>query len=368
MITAKRRTKQIIKHLLTLALSIWLVVPTVQAQEVIVTLSSTHMTIRNVLREIESQSRYRFAIGHSNFDLSQVAVLSGAQAPVEHVLNEVLKGSGRTYRMDGEQIIIMPQQVTTQEQKQMVVVPFDWSKSYNDTDFLRDAEEDRNRSANATPREPQPTESIEITYVTDSVFRYPARTVLPTDLTQSRWSALSYAGSGENMLAVKINLLHAAAALAPNLGIEVGLGEKTTLDFYGAMNYWNRDGNNNNNKKLIHYVLRPEFRYWLCDRFDGHFFGAHAFYWQYNVSGHKIPLMFDKEFQYEGNAFGAGVSYGYHWMWNKNWGMEFNVGLGVAFMTYDKYECARCGDLEGNYSKTYFGPTSVGIKLVYLIK
>ena len=82
---------------------------------------------------------------------------------------------------------------------------------------------------------------------------------------------------------------------------------------------------------------------------------------------HKIPLLFDKEYQYEGNAFGAGVSWGYHQMLGKRWGIEFNVGAGVALMNYDKFKCGRCGDLVDNYNKTYFGITSLGIKLAYVI-
>ena len=48
--------------------------------------------------------------------------------------------------------------------------------------------------------------------------------------------------------------------------------------------------------------------------------------------------------------------------------MEFNVGAGVAFMRYDKFDCERCGDKLGEYRKTYFGPTSLGVKLIFVIK
>ncbi|MEG1935625.1 MAG: DUF3575 domain-containing protein, partial [Rikenellaceae bacterium] len=43
-------------------------------------------------------------------------------------------------------------------------------------------------------------------------------------------------------VAIKTNLLYGAAAYTPNLGLEIGLGRKTTLDISGGYNPWNRDG------------------------------------------------------------------------------------------------------------------------------
>lgn len=32
----------------------------------------------------------------------------------------------------------------------------------------------------------------------------------------------------------------------------------------------------------------PEFRYWLCERYNGHFFGLHSGYVFYNISGVRV--------------------------------------------------------------------------------
>ena len=69
--------------------------------------------------------------------------------------------------------------------------------------------------------------------------------------------------------------------------MEFGLGEQTTLELTGGYNPWTLD--KEQNKKLKHWLVMPEFRYWLCERFNGHFFGIHTGYTFYNISGVRIP-------------------------------------------------------------------------------
>ncbi|MEG2371127.1 MAG: DUF3575 domain-containing protein, partial [Alistipes sp.] len=101
-------------------------------------------------------------------------------------------------------------------------------------------------------------------------------------------AAVSYAAA-QGTVAVKTNLLYGAGAFTPNLGVEIGLGKRTTLDLSGGYNWFNLDGKRNNNKKLVHFMVQPEFRYYLCEKFNGHFFGVHALYSQYNIGGHNLP-------------------------------------------------------------------------------
>lgn len=169
--------------------------------------------------------------------------------------------------------------------------------------------------------------------------------------------------------AIKTNLLYGIGTLTPNLGAEMGLGQRSTIDLWGAFNPWNLNGNRNNNKKLVHWLIQPEYRWWLCERFNGHYFGAHPFFGMYNISRHKIPLLLERgseNFRYQGNIFGAGISYGYHLMLDKNWNIQFNIGLGFGVMNYTKYECPKCGAEIGKFTRYYFGPTKMGISLVYV--
>jgi len=167
--------------------------------------------------------------------------------------------------------------------------------------------------------------------------------------------------------AVRTNLLY-WATLTPNFGIEFGLSNKMTLNLTGGYNPWNLEGSEENNKKLVHLIVEPELRYWFCERFNGSSVGIHGIYADYNVGQYDIPLLFEKAYRYEGTAYGGGISYNYHWMVAKHFGVEFNIGAGFAFMKYTKYNCGKCEDEVGKFTKSYLGPTKIGINLIYVIK
>lgn len=139
--------------------------------------------------------------------------------------------------------------------------------------------------------------------------------------------AFSIPAIAQDGFAVKTNLLCGGVTLTPNLGVEFGLGRKTSLELFGSYNAWNVDGSGTHHKKLAHWLVQPAFRYWFCERFSGHFIGAHALYTEYNIGGHNIPLPFNpnlrKEFRYQGNAVGVGFSYGYDWVLSRRFNLEF---------------------------------------------
>lgn len=176
--------------------------------------------------------------------------------------------------------------------------------------------------------------------------------------------------SAQGGVGIKTNLLYGGYTFTPNLGVEIGMGKRTTLDISGSYNWFNLDGTKNNNKKLVHWMVQPEFRYFLCEKFNGHFFGVHALYSQYNIGGHNLPMLFGKrsaDFRHQGWAAGAGLSYGYQLMLGRSWNLEFNIGVGYAQLKYDKYNCPKCGDKVGTETKHYFGPTKAGVSLIWVI-
>jgi hypothetical protein len=169
--------------------------------------------------------------------------------------------------------------------------------------------------------------------------------------------------------ALKINLLYGIGTLTPNLMVEFGLGKRTSLEVGASYNPWRLKGSFESNQKLVHMIIKPEFRYWLCERFNGHFFGVHALYGRYNISEHQVPLLFDKQYRYDGHAVGVGISYGYNWAFHKRWGAEFTIGAGAMWMKYDRFDdCRVCAYNSAQYTKWYFGPTNAAISLVFLIK
>lgn len=106
---------------------------------------------------------------------------------------------------------------------------------------------------------------------------------------------LSCVGSlkAQDRFAVKTNLLYGGVARTPNLGVEIGLAPRWTLEVSGGYNPFNLQGSDSDNKKLVHWAAMPEFRYWTCQRFNGHFVGVHGLYGNYN-SGVTICRFFSE--------------------------------------------------------------------------
>lgn len=172
-------------------------------------------------------------------------------------------------------------------------------------------------------------------------------------------------------VAIKTNLLYGAATYTPNLGMELGIGNRSTLHISGGYNPWNLEGSESNNKKLVHWFSNIEYRHWLCEKFSGHFFGVSALGTQYNISQYELPLLFGKgsrNYRYEGYGYGGGLSYGYQWILGKRWNLEANLGVGYARLHFDRYECRTCGTKVDTEKRNYWGPTQAGISLIYIIK
>ena len=88
-------------------------------------------------------------------------------------------------------------------------------------------------------------------------------------------------------VAVKTNLLYDATATI-NAGVEVGLAPRWTLDVSGNFNGWVMS----HGRRWKHFLVQPEARYWLCDRFAGHFLGIHLHGGTYNAGGLKNSISF----------------------------------------------------------------------------
>lgn len=347
---------------------------------------------RQAMVEIQKQTGYHFAVNHNTFDDMGKVTFTRQTLPLSVALNQLLVATGHTYSFNGRQILITPIEKVKDDcppvhpQKPQYTPPPQTyyppttSIPYRDNEFEQ-ALRQLNKAGKPSQYNEQKTSQTtrtskrEVTRKRSNVYNSNSGVVKHPPMvielvnTKNQLSLDDFAYNRvPSRFAVKTNLLYGAAALTPNLGIEMGLSRKSTLELSVAWNPFNKDGKGDNNRKLVHFAVKPEFRYWLCERFNGHFFGIHPFYIQYNVSDRKVPLLFEKEYRYEGTGFGAGISYGYHWMLGKHWGLEFTAGFGGAFLKYDKYPRAKCSDALGKFDKKYFGPTSLGIKLVYIIK
>ena len=168
-------------------------------------------------------------------------------------------------------------------------------------------------------------------------------------------------------VSVKTNLLYDAAANV-NIGAEVKLAPRWSLDLSGDFNIWTIKEH-----KWKHWFAQPEARYWFCDAFAKHFIGLHLIGGQYNVGNIKgLPNFLGNNFsklehqRYQGWGAGAGIAYGYALPLSQHWNLEFEIGVGYVYLDYDVFECQNCGKKVDNDKHHYVGPTKAAVNLVYI--
>lgn len=182
------------------------------------------------------------------------------------------------------------------------------------------------------------------------------------------WAVLAALPGFAQRVGVKTNLLYDATATI-NLGVEVGVAPRWTVDVSGNLNAWNIKGH-----RWRHWMVQPEARYWFCERFQGNFIALHAIGGYYNwgnMSGWKDFLGSDfsemKGSRFQGWGAGAGVGFGHAWVLGKHWNIEGEIGVGWIYTRYDKYPCTECGTKErSNAVHNYVGPTKAAVSLIYL--
>lgn len=177
-------------------------------------------------------------------------------------------------------------------------------------------------------------------------------------------------------VAVKTNLL-LDAATTPNLAVEVGVAPKGTVQLVYGLNPWQFTTERHGKRMAKHWVLAPEYRWWTCSRFNGHFVGVHALGGQFNASRVDIPMpgafvggdnlrQAVRGKSYEGGFAGAGLSYGYQWIVARHFNIEAEAGVGYGRVWYDKYECGECGPRIGSGHTNYVGLDRLVFSLMYL--
>lgn len=167
---------------------------------------------------------------------------------------------------------------------------------------------------------------------------------------------------------IKTNLLY-DATLTANIGAELRVAPKWSIDVSGNLNAWSL----NDGKRWKHWLVQPEARYWFCEAMGGHFLGFHALGGEFNFGHLDLPMNILgtnfkklKDNRYQGWMAGVGVAYGYSWLLHKHWNLEAELGVGWTYSKYDQYECAGCGRKTGNGHHNYFGLTKAAINLVYI--
>ena len=102
-------------------------------------------------------------------------------------------------------------------------------------------------------------------------------------------------------------------------------------------------------------MVQPEARYWLHEKFNGHYFGVHGIYIDYDISNSNFMSVMKKKFAYQLYL-------------SPHWNIEFSAGVGFVHFEYDKSVYPSNGETAYKYRNDYFGPTKLGVSIVYIIK
>lgn len=181
----------------------------------------------------------------------------------------------------------------------------------------------------------------------------------------------------------------------PQLGFEVQLSDKLSLDLMGWYSEWTYINPCDEYKV---YGFRPELRYWLNGAMSkGFFFGLHANLAWYAMMGNKTDFYQNAslctdtdcskshfyQYTYQNSegvnvtnlyhdtpAWSAGLTAGYSLSLDKadRWAVEFVAGVGYAHYEQNWYQKSFPWSLktvESPQVKDYFGITRAGINLTY---
>jgi hypothetical protein len=218
-------------------------------------------------------------------------------------------------------------------------------------------------------------------------------------------------------LVIKNNLLYDLSG-TPNIGIEYALAKRWSVSLmagYNPISFAQSAGLEGQltspkptevgdgkpkayRTSLQHWVIQPEVKWWVCEKFYGHYLGLHGVYGSYDVGGvHYLPESIGDGFtitegpnkgklqkdglrnmRFQGTMLGGGISYGYHYIISNRFSLDFSLGLGYVSLNYDKYaaidgvEKNVINGIDANLVKKtqmdYFGPTKIGITAVYILK
>lgn len=151
--------------------------------------------------------------------------------------------------------------------------------------------------------------------------------------------------------------------MAPNIGIEMTVGEKTTVGLNGL--YTTKPYG----KEIKGFALQPEMRYYVSGR------PMHKEFIGVGLIGANYDVIW-KEKRYDGFAYGAGITFGYVMNLTKRLNIDFHAGVGLVgylrkeYYLGDHYDdlYREDGEIVGNSKGYYILPTRIGISVSYIIK
>lgn len=173
---------------------------------------------------------------------------------------------------------------------------------------------------------------------------------------------------------LKTNLLSDALGTMSLAG-EVRLSRRASLEVGVAWNPWTFS----EGLAYRQWEVMPELRWWpkqsaswdaSTSALAGHYLGVHLLGGEFSFNKVSLPLGAAPSLRsnrYEGWMLGGGVSYGYRWNISHRFALEPFISLGLAHISYSRYDCGRCGERLARGTRLYAGPTKAGVNLTLRI-
>lgn len=165
-------------------------------------------------------------------------------------------------------------------------------------------------------------------------------------------------------IAARTNMLF-DAALVPNVGVEIYLGNKWTVGGNWNYSWWKKDGNTHWYEQT--YGGDFEVRKYFGAKsdikpFTGHHFGVYYQMMTYDMeTGHK-------GYQAAKWNYGGGISYGYAMPIGKRLNIDFSLGVGYIGGEYKEYiPIDKCYVWQATKKRRWVGPTKAEVSLVWLL-
>lgn len=152
-------------------------------------------------------------------------------------------------------------------------------------------------------------------------------------------------------LRLKTNVLPWAIAV-PNIGAEITLGKQWSA----SVDLWYCPWKISESHSLKTVAILPEGRWWFHTNSKGHFLNLHLTVAWYNARWNDYRYQ-----DVDRPLLGGGIGYGYLLEFNRKWGMEFNVGVGVAQTRYNRFYNIPNGALADTRQTFYWGIDRIGV-------
>jgi len=276
----------------------------ISAQQEKVSLSERRITTGKALQEMREQTRYRFAVNRSRFNLEREVILARNEATVEEILHQLLWQTDHTYTVSGRQILITYQEPAPVVEEPVVEEPEVRPEIYGV----------------GTPR-----------------FIGKKQEPVVVNPIENRISPPEEKAPGL-MLALKTNLLYWAGVMpdfhyytiTPNIEAEVFFADRWSIS--GSWVYAKWDARKDDFWGISSWTLEP--RYWIKGNgsFQGVYLGIYGSIGDFDVQNDRI-----REYGNTGDFYSAGISAGVLFPLSDSWAVELGLRGGYRHSKIEAY-------------------------------